>query len=135
MVANGLRAGRDHLVVAGSVTGTSSSTTTAGRLVRRFATGSGGLINDVAIAPNGDVYATDSMRGLLFRIPARAASKRTSATTRLRPFMRLGDTPIGAYCNGLVPAGDRYLLVVGLSTRRARPGRPRDEARARRARA
>ncbi len=116
VVANGLRAGRDHLVVAGSVTGYIFVYDYGGRLVRRFATGAGGLINDVAIAPDGDVYATDSRRGLLFRIPARAASKRTTATARLQPFMRLGDTPIGTYCNGLVPAGDRYLVVVGLST-------------------
>jgi sugar lactone lactonase YvrE len=116
VVANGLRAGRDHLVVAGSVTGYIFVYDYGGRLVRRFATGAGGLINDVTIAPDGDVYATDSRRGLLFRIPARAASKRTSATARLQPFMRLGDTPIGTYCNGLVPAGDRYLVVVGLST-------------------
>ena len=116
VVANGLRAGRDHLVVAGSVTGYIFVYDYRGRLVRRFATGAGGLINDVTIAPDGDVYATDSMRGLLFRIPAQAASKRSSRTARLRPFMRLGNTPIGTYCNGLVPAGDRYLLVVGLST-------------------
>jgi Cu-Zn family superoxide dismutase len=87
-----------------------------GRLVHRFATGSGGLINDVAIAPNGDVYATDSMRGRLFRISARAAAKRTSATTRLSPFLDVRQTPIGQYANGIVAAGDRYLLVVGLAT-------------------
>ena len=116
VAANGLRAGHDHLVVAGSVTGYIFIYDYRGRLVRRFATGSGGLINDVTIAPNGDVYATDSMRGLLFRIAARAVSKRTGQTTRLRPFLDVSRTPIGSYCNGLVPVGDRYLLVVGLST-------------------
>jgi hypothetical protein len=113
--ANGVRAGRDHLVVAGSVTGYIFIYDYRGRLVHRFATGSGGLINDVAIAPNGDVYATDSMRGELFRISARAASKRTSATTRLKPFLDVSDTRIGSSCNGIVPAGERYLLVVGLA--------------------
>jgi sugar lactone lactonase YvrE len=115
-VVNGLRAGRDHLVLAGSVTGYIHVYDYRRRLVRRFATGSGGLINDVAIAPDGDVYATDSRRGLLFRVSARAAAKRTSTTTRLRPFLDLGETAIGSYCNGIVPAGDRHLLVVGLST-------------------
>ena len=86
VVANGLRAGRDHLVVAGSVTGYIFVYDYRGRFVRRFATGSGGLINDVAIAPNGDVYATDSMRGLLFRIPA-APPQRTRDPAA--PFMRL----------------------------------------------
>jgi hypothetical protein len=115
-VANGVRAGKDHLVVAGSVTGYIFIYDYRGRLRHRFATGSGGLINDVAIAPNGDVYATDSTRGVLFRISARAAGKRTSATTRLKPFLDVRQTPIGQYCNGIVTAGDRYLLVVGLGT-------------------
>jgi sugar lactone lactonase YvrE len=114
-VSTGVRASRDRLVVAGSVTGyIFIYDLPSGRFVRRFTTGSGGLVNDVAIAPDGDVYATDSMRGLIFRVPARAASKRTSATTRIYPFLRVKDTPIGAYANGIVPAGKRYLLVVGL---------------------
>lgn len=116
-VSNGLRASRDHLIVAGSVTGyIFVYDIRTGDLVRRFATGAGGLINDVAIAPDGDAYVTDSMRGLLFRIPAKALSKRTSATARLRPFLRLTETPVGAYPNGIVPAGRRYLLVVGFTT-------------------
>jgi sugar lactone lactonase YvrE len=110
-VANGLRAGRDHLVIAGSTTGYIFVYDYRGRLVRRFATGSGGLVNDVAIAPNGDVYATDSMRGLLFRIPARQLAK--APPKRIQPFVRLSKTPVGQYSNGVVPAGDRYLLVVG----------------------
>jgi sugar lactone lactonase YvrE len=116
-VSTGVRASRSHLIVAGSVTGyIFVYDLPSGRFVRRFATGSGGLINDVAIAPDGDVYATDSQRGLIFRVPARAVSKRTSATTRIHPFLRVKDSPIGAYANGIVPAGKRYLLVVGLST-------------------
>jgi sugar lactone lactonase YvrE len=118
-LANGLRASRDHLVVAGSATGyIFVYDLPSSRFVRRFATGSGGLVNDVAIAPNGDAYATDSGRGLLFRIPARALSRRTGATRRLRPFIRFADEPVGEYANGLVPVGDRYLLVVGLATGR-----------------
>jgi hypothetical protein len=116
-LANGLRASRDHLVVAGSLTGRIFVyDLPSGRFVRRFETGSGGLINDIAIAPNGDAYATDSMRGLLFRVPAAALTKPTSTPRRLSPFVRLADTPIGSYSNGIVPAGGRYLLVVGLST-------------------
>jgi hypothetical protein len=116
-LANGLRASRDHLVVAGSVTGyIFVYDIRTGRLIRRFATGSGGLINDVAIAPGGDVYATDSGRGLLFRVPAQAAYKRTGKTTRLKPFLDVGDTPIGAAPNGIVPVGRRYLLVIGLGS-------------------
>lgn len=115
--AGALRATPDHLIVAGSVTGfVFVYDIRTGRLVRRFATGSGGLINDVAVAPGGDAYATDSARGLLFRIPVRALSKRTSSTKRLQPFVRLADTPVGRYSNGVVAAGDRYVLVVGTAT-------------------
>lgn len=115
--ANGLKATRDHLIVAGSVTGLIFVyDVRTGRLVRRFATGSGALINDVAIAPGGDAYVTDSQRGLLFRIPARALSERTAAAKQLRPFVRLSETPVGSYSNGVVAAGKRHLLVVGLTT-------------------
>jgi WD40 repeat protein len=116
-VATGVRASRDHLVVAGSATGyIFVYDLPSGRFARRFSTGSGGLINDVAIAPNGDAYATDSNRGLVFRVPARTLSKHTAATKRLNPFVRVKDTPIGSYANGIVPAGKRYLLVVGLAS-------------------
>jgi sugar lactone lactonase YvrE len=111
VVANGLRAGREHLVVAGSVTGLVFVYDYDGRLVRRFATGSGGLINDVALAPNGDVYATDSRRGLIFRIRA-ALVRRAGAPVRLQPLVRVPETlaPSG-YTNGIVVAGPRTLLV------------------------
>jgi sugar lactone lactonase YvrE len=116
-LANGLRASRDHLVVAGSLTRRIFVyDLPSGRLVRRFEIATDGLVNDVAFAPNGDVYVTDSTNGVLYRIPAAAVSKRSSVTRTLRPFVRLGDTPIGPYSNGLVAAGDRYVLVVGTST-------------------
>jgi sugar lactone lactonase YvrE len=114
--AVGLRASREQLVVAGGVTGRIYVyDLPSGRFVRRFETG-GGLINDVAIAPDGDAYATDSSRGLLFRVPAGQLSRRTGKPKRLRPFVRLAETPVGAYANGVVPAGRRHLLVVGLSS-------------------
>jgi Cu-Zn family superoxide dismutase len=116
-LANGVRASRDHLVVAGSLTRRLFIyDLPSGRFVRRFKIATDGLVNDVAMAPDGDVYATDSVNGVVYRIPAAAVSKRTSATRTLRPFVRLADTPVGPYSNGLVTAGDRYLLVVGTST-------------------
>jgi hypothetical protein len=116
-LANGVRASRDHLIVAGSLTRRIFVyDLPSGRFVRRFEIATDGLVNDVAFAPNGDVYATDSTNGVLYRIPAAAVSKRTSATRTLRPFVRLAETPIGPYSNGLVAAGDRYMLVVGTST-------------------
>ena len=73
----------------------------------------GGLVNDVTFTPNGDLYATDSQRGLLFRVRAKALAKPKSALQPIQPFVEFGDTPIGLYSNGLVPAGKRYLLVDG----------------------
>ena len=70
-------------------------------------------MNDATVAPNGDVYATDSQRGLLFRVPAKTLEKRKSAFQPLAPFVDLSNTPVGLYANGLVTVGKRYLLVVG----------------------
>ena len=115
--AVGLRATRTHLIVAGGVTRrVFVYDLRSGRLVRRFSTGESGLVNDVAIAPDGDAYVTDSARGLVFRIRADALTERKRAIARLRPFVRLSDTPVGSYSNGIVAAGRRYLLVVGTAS-------------------
>jgi Cu-Zn family superoxide dismutase len=116
-LANGIRASRDRLAVAGSLNNRIFVySLPGGRLVRRFSTGEGGLINDVTFTPNGDVYATDSSRGLLFRVPAKALRKPRGRLTALKPFVRFENTPIELYSNGLVAAGTRYLLVVSTST-------------------
>jgi sugar lactone lactonase YvrE len=115
--AAGLRATATRLVVAGGVTGLVFVYDLRDkRLIRRFSTGSDGLVNDVAIAPDGAAYVTDSRRGLLFRIPARALARRSTETTALRPFLSFTDTPVADYSNGVVSAGERYLLVVGTAT-------------------
>ena len=119
-LATGLKATRNRLVVSGSLTGfIFIYDLPRGKLVRRFSTGAGGLINDVTIAPSGDAYFTDSQRGYIFRVPARLVRKRATTTKALTPFARLGTNPVvGNFVNGIVSAGDRYLLVVSLSTGR-----------------
>ena len=115
--AVGARATRDRLIVAGGVTGYIwVYSLPEGRLLRRFSTGSGGLINDVAVAPNGDVYLTDSSRGRLYRLSRAATRKRRSGTTPLSPWADLSSSPTSTYTNGIVAAGERHLLVVSLST-------------------
>jgi sugar lactone lactonase YvrE len=118
--ATGLKATRDRLVVSGSSTGfIYIYDLPRGKLVRRVSTGDGGLINDVTLAPNGDAYFTDSMRGLLFRVPAKLVRKPSSTTKALKPFARLITNPAaGKYVNGIVSVGNRYLLVVSLGTGR-----------------
>jgi len=110
--ANGIKATRDRLIIAGSVLNRIDVVNLrTGGLVRRFDTGTGGLVNDVALAPNGDVYATDSRRGLIFRIRA-AQMRRAGAPVALQPLVRVPETlaPSG-YTNGIVVAGPRTLLV------------------------
>jgi sugar lactone lactonase YvrE len=114
VLANGLHASRDKLAVAGSLSNRLYVyALPSGKLLRRFDTGEGGLVNDVTFAPNGDLYATDSNRGLLFRVRAKAIAKRRGGIQALEPIVEFEDTPIGLYSNGLVPAGERYLLVDG----------------------
>ncbi len=115
--AVGARATRDRLIVAGGVTGYIwVYSLPTGRLVRRFSTGTGGLINDVAVAPDGAVYLTDSNRGLLFRLSKSSTRKRRSGTTPLSVWANLSRSPTSTYTNGIVAAGKRHLLVVSLST-------------------
>ena len=115
--AVGARATRDRLIVAGGVTGYIwVYSLPEGRLVRRFSTGTGGLINDVAVAPDGAVYLTDSNRGLIFRLSKSSTRKRRSGTTQLSRWANLSRSPTSTYTNGVVAAGKRHLLVVSLST-------------------
>jgi Cu-Zn family superoxide dismutase len=89
------------------------------RLVRRFSTGTGGVINDVAITPSGDVYVTDSPRSRLFRIPARDLVRRSARVKRLTSFVRFPESLApGGYANGVAPAGRRHLIVGFLGSGR-----------------
>jgi Cu-Zn family superoxide dismutase len=116
--AIGIEATRDRLLIAGG----------AGhrvdvwdlrrkRAVRRFNTGSTGTVNDIAIAPDGDAYVTDTGTGRIFRLPARQIAQR-GGPTRVRPLLTISDdlAPDG-YVNGIVAAGRRY-LVVSVTTAR-----------------
>ena len=132
-IAVGVRATRDRLIVLGGPLGLAwVHELPSGRLLRRFSTPPGGLLNDVAVTPAGDAYLTDSLRSQLFRIPARALARRRTGTQPLRPFLRLGaDLAPGGFPNGIVADGRRHLIVgllasgrllrVDVRTRRVRP--------------
>jgi hypothetical protein len=66
-------------------------------------------INDVAISPNGDVYATDSLSGAVFRL--------RSGGDRLE---RVTETGKMGYPNGLVVSGDGRSVYIaqGIALRR-----------------
>jgi len=60
-----------RLYVAGGGTGEVRVYDAAsGAPIRTFTTGSGGFLNDIAVAKNGDLFVTDSFRPVLWRIPA-----------------------------------------------------------------
>lgn len=116
--AVGVRASRTRLIVAGGASNlVFAYDLRTRRLVRRWSTGTGGFLNDVAIAPGGDVFVTDSARGLVFRIPARAFARPRGGTATLRPWVRVGaDLAPNGYTNGIVGAGRRHLLVAVTSS-------------------
>ena len=125
--AVGIRATPDHLIVAGGPKGTVTvyNRSTGARVVR-FSNGggTGTFVNDVAVAANGDAYITDSMRPVVYRIPAAAVAKPQSTVQALPVFRDLRGTPFtyvaGAFnANGIVVTPDaRYLLIINAKTGR-----------------
>ena len=79
-------------------------------------------INDVAIAPNGDAYITDSIRPVLYRIPAAAVRQASTVEDDIPVFLEWEGTPFpnipgGVNANGIVATPDgKYLLVVNFET-------------------
>ncbi len=123
--AVGIRATAGRLIVAGGPTGTVTVYDRhTGDRVARFSNGGGSdtFINDVAVAPDGDVYLTDSMRPVVYRIPAAAVAQRRAGVQELPVFRDLRGTPFtyvaGAFnANGIVVTPDgRSLLVVNSET-------------------
>lgn len=124
--AVGLKATRDRLLVAGGSTGLFFVyDTSTGDLVRRYtvnATESNPtFLNDETVAPNGDVYITDSVRPVLYRIPAAELRSPVAGTRRLQVFRDFTGTDLryreGFNVNGIAATDDgRYLLVVQSNT-------------------
>jgi hypothetical protein len=83
------------------------------KLHGRFDTGSGGFLNEVTVAPNGDVYVTDSSRPILFRIKAAtvAAGSGSPESIPLGPEVAYGP---GFNANGVVvtPDGQHVIFTM-----------------------
>ncbi len=75
---------------------------------------SGTFVNDIAVAPNGDVYATDSAADVVYRVPA----DEVGGEADLEVVARFtGLDPTGLFnANGIVSASSRYLVVVQSDT-------------------
>lgn len=98
----------------------------------RFDTGPGGFLNEVAVAPNGDVYVTDSGRPTLYRVKAAAIEAGSGAPEAipLGPQVEYGP---GFNANGIVvtPDGAHVIFAMTNSGRlyRLTPGAdPKDRA-------
>lgn len=112
----GLALSERHLWVAGGNTGTVARYDLHdARIVDVFETpeASQTLINDVFVATDGTVYATDSFRPVLFRIEA--------GSDVMEPWLDLEGTAFeygeGVNANGLVVTDDNaYLIVVALNS-------------------
>ena len=81
--------------------------------------GSPTFVNDLAVSPRGDVYVTDSMRPVLYRIDAR--ERRTTGTELLEPVVSFEGTDFtydqDVNANGLVVSRDgRYAVVAKTRT-------------------
>lgn len=106
-----------RLIVAGAETGkVFVFDSVTGRLLNRFtAEAEGGLLNDLAVASNGDVYITDSFRPYLYRI-TRNELEHAPGDAPLKPWLNLEKTPIkyteGFNLNGIVVTPDQRHLIV-----------------------
>ncbi|MEU5545533.1 superoxide dismutase [Streptomyces sioyaensis] len=124
--ANGLKVDRaGRLWVIDSTAGVAVYDLHDRKLIARFdVTGSAkSFVNDLAIAPDGSAYLTDSYRGVLYRVTprqlARAAahSGRAELTTAYDLAGARPNAPAGGVAlNGIVadPSG-RYLLTVDMT--------------------
>ena len=126
----GIKATATRLVVAGIQDGLGSARVydrRSGDLVARFSNGLSifdgvTLVNDVALAPNGDAYLTDSFRPVVYRIPAAGIRQHRDGTEDLPVFMSLEGTvfeyvpDFRANANGIVVTPDGYLLIVNFIT-------------------
>lgn len=83
-----------------------------GRVLDRFPAPEATQLNDLAIAPDGTLYVTDSQTGTLFR-------KKSDEKSRARALTRFGETGAVRGANGIAVAADGTLYVA-LSTGIAR---------------
>ena len=116
--ATGIKTTGNRLLVAGAFTGRFFVYTNTGKLVSSYAvpdTGESTLVNDETVAPDGDVYITDSFRAVVHRIPAAEVNSPATGTHRtLEVAYRLPDYVAGqSNGNGIVTTPDGTSLIIG----------------------
>lgn len=114
----GIKISGDRLLVAGAFTGRFFIYTDTGKLVSSYTvpeTGEASLVNDEAVAPDGDVYITDSLRPVVYRIPAAEVDGPATGVHRtLQVAYHLPDYVAGqSNGNGIVTTADGKSLIIG----------------------
>lgn len=116
--ATGIKTTSNRLLVAGAFTGRFFVYTNTGKLVSSYTVpGTGGptLVNDETVTPGGDVYITDSLRAVVYRIPAAEVNAPATGTHRtLEVAYHLPDYVAGqSNGNGIVTTPDGTSLIIG----------------------
>ncbi|MFD4874449.1 SMP-30/gluconolactonase/LRE family protein [Streptomyces sp. NPDC058420] len=116
--AAGIKTTGNRLLVAGAFTGHFFVYTNTGKLVSSYTvpdTGTSTLVNDETVAPDGDVYITDSFRAVVYRIRAAEVNAPATGTHRtLEVAYRLPDYVAGqSNGNGIVTTPDGKSLIIG----------------------
>ncbi|GHE15956.1 superoxide dismutase [Streptomyces alanosinicus] len=116
--ATGIKITRNRLLVAGAFTGRFFVYTNTGKLVSAYTvpdTGEPTLVNDAAVTPGRDVYITDSLRAVVYRIPAaQVNAPATGAQQTLQVAHHLPDYVAGeSNGNGVVATPDGKFLIIG----------------------
>lgn len=116
MEAVGIKVARGKLYVAGGFSGAVRVYDIARkRLVAAFETGGGGMLNDLVVTKNGDVFVTDSFRPVLWHITAAQVAAGTGAPEAIPvdPEIEYDFGPFVFNLNGIVALnGGRRLIVV-----------------------
>jgi sugar lactone lactonase YvrE len=114
--ATGLKVWGDRLYVAGGATGQLRVYEIAtGALVATFDTGEGGLLNDLAITNDGDVYVTDSFRPYLWHITPEQLEAGTGVAVGIPVDPEITYDPFAFNLNGIVALKGGKRLIVGHS--------------------
>ena len=123
--AVGLKVDRQNrLFIAGGATGRIwVYDTDAGGLLRRFETGPGGFLNDVAVVEGRGAFVTDSFRPFIYHVPSEAAATPSPEPEPLEPWLDLTGTVAeygpGFNLNGIVATRNgRFLITVNAASGR-----------------
>src|SRR4051812_4340001 len=114
----GVKVDGPYLLLAGGATGQFFVyDRRTGAFIKKFVvppTGAPTFVNDVAVAPSGDLYVSDSLRPTVYRIAAADVATPSASPVELVPWIDLTAIYVpGFNLNGIVVTShDRYLIAA-----------------------